>query len=149
MLYSLNSFSSTFWLGTSLVLLSHSILIQKQITLKLMKIESTGSREYDFSTSNFLDDVDDSLNSFLLKFTIISADPEGPGLCALFLTAVSFILFLVTLPFSLCTCVKVSSCYLTIFIYLPSLVRLVRFSYLYINQTDKRFKSSFMLLNRT
>jgi len=35
------------------------------------------------------------------------ADPEGPGLCALLLTAVSFILFLATLPFSLCMCVKV------------------------------------------
>ena len=39
---------------------------------------------------------------------IISADPEGPGICAMFLTLVSFLLVLVTLPFSLCVTVKVS-----------------------------------------
>ena len=36
-----------------------------------------------------------------------SADPEGPGICAMFLTLVSFVLVLVTLPFSLCVTVKV------------------------------------------
>jgi len=45
--------------------------------------------------------------SSMSPFLSVGADPEGPGVCALFLTAVSFILFLVTLPFSLCTCVKV------------------------------------------
>ena len=35
------------------------------------------------------------------------ADPEGPGICAMFLTMVSFVLVLVTLPFSLCVTVKV------------------------------------------
>ena len=35
------------------------------------------------------------------------ADPEGPGICAHILTACSFLLFLVTMPFSLFMCVKV------------------------------------------
>ena len=39
--------------------------------------------------------------------TSIVADPEGPGICSLFLTAVSFLLFLATLPLSLFMCVKV------------------------------------------
>jgi len=39
--------------------------------------------------------------------TLLSADPEGPGICAMFLTMVSFVLVLVTLPFSLCVTVKV------------------------------------------
>ena len=39
--------------------------------------------------------------------TSIIADPEGPGICSLFLTAVSFLLFLATLPLSLFMCVKV------------------------------------------
>ena len=38
---------------------------------------------------------------------VFSADPEGPGICAMFLTLVSFVLVLVTLPFSLCVTVKV------------------------------------------
>ena len=38
---------------------------------------------------------------------IMLADPEGPGICALLLTAVAFLLFLVTLPLSLWLCVKV------------------------------------------
>jgi len=38
---------------------------------------------------------------------ITNADPEGPGICAMFLTLVSFLLVLVTLPFSLCVTVKV------------------------------------------
>jgi hypothetical protein len=41
------------------------------------------------------------------RFLLITADPEGPGLCAMFLTLVSFVLVLVTLPFSLCVTVKV------------------------------------------
>ena len=43
-----------------------------------------------------------------MKFCFVSADPEGPGICAMFLTLVSFLLVLVTLPFSLCVTVKVS-----------------------------------------
>ena len=43
---------------------------------------------------------------FSLLF-FLSADPEGPGICAMFLTLVSFVLVLVTLPFSLCVTVKV------------------------------------------
>ena len=43
--------------------------------------------------------------SFSLSF--FSADPEGPGICAMFLTLVSLMLVLVTLPFSLCVTVKV------------------------------------------
>ena len=39
--------------------------------------------------------------------TSFVADPEGPGICSLFLTAASFLLFLATLPLSLCMCVKV------------------------------------------
>ncbi|XP_040577503.1 band 7 protein AGAP004871 isoform X2 [Lepeophtheirus salmonis] len=35
------------------------------------------------------------------------ADPEGPGLCAMLLTLVSFLLVLITMPFSLCVTVKV------------------------------------------
>ena len=38
---------------------------------------------------------------------LFSADPEGPGICAMFLTLVSLMLVLVTLPFSLCVTVKV------------------------------------------
>ena len=43
--------------------------------------------------------------SFFLS--LFSADPEGPGICAMFLTLVSLMLVLVTLPFSLCVTVKV------------------------------------------
>ena len=39
--------------------------------------------------------------------SLFSADPEGPGICAMFLTLVSLMLVLVTLPFSLCVTVKV------------------------------------------
>ncbi|TRY63756.1 hypothetical protein TCAL_05141 [Tigriopus californicus] len=35
------------------------------------------------------------------------ADPEGPGVCAMLLTFLAFILVLVTMPFSLCVTVKV------------------------------------------
>ena len=45
--------------------------------------------------------------NFVEKINLFSEDPEGPGICSLFLTAVSFLLFLATLPFSLCMCVKV------------------------------------------
>ena len=36
-----------------------------------------------------------------------SADPEGPGPAAFFLTGISIIAILVTLPLSLCLCIKV------------------------------------------
>ena len=56
------------------------------------------------------------LNSWLFLFSLalrfmhlpFPADPEGPGLCAMLLTIFSFILVLVTMPFSLCVTVKVS-----------------------------------------
>jgi len=35
------------------------------------------------------------------------ADPEGPGICALILTGFALLLVMITLPFSLCTCIKV------------------------------------------
>lgn len=35
------------------------------------------------------------------------ADPEGPGFCAMVLTMFAALLLVVTLPFSLCTCIKV------------------------------------------
>ena len=41
------------------------------------------------------------------NFFCISADPEGPGFCAMVLTALAALLVVVTLPFSLCTCIKV------------------------------------------
>merc|ERR1712045_188082 len=37
----------------------------------------------------------------------LSADPEGPGCCALLLALVSILLIIATLPFSLCMCIKV------------------------------------------
>ena len=43
------------------------------------------------------------------SFSLIPADPEGPGLCAMLLTIFSFFLVLVTMPFSLCVTVKVST----------------------------------------
>lgn len=36
-----------------------------------------------------------------------AADPEGPGFCAMVLTGLALLLVIVTLPFSLCTCIKV------------------------------------------
>ena len=39
--------------------------------------------------------------------SIFSADPEGPGFCAMVLTGLALLLVIVTLPFSLCTCIKV------------------------------------------
>ena len=38
---------------------------------------------------------------------IIAEDPSGPGLCVILLTLVSLLLVLVTLPTSLCFCIKV------------------------------------------
>ncbi|XP_071745535.1 band 7 protein AGAP004871 isoform X3 [Lepeophtheirus salmonis] len=35
------------------------------------------------------------------------ADPEGPGIAAFLLTALSFLLIVITVPFSLCLCIKV------------------------------------------
>ena len=43
----------------------------------------------------------------LSLFCFLSADPEGPGVCATILTLVSFVLVLVTMPLSLCVTVKV------------------------------------------
>ncbi len=37
-----------------------------------------------------------------------TADPEGPGVCAMILTLLSFLLVLVTMPFSLCVTIKVN-----------------------------------------
>merc|ERR1712223_1929878 len=37
----------------------------------------------------------------------LSADPEGPGCCALLLALVSILLIIATFPFSLCMCIKV------------------------------------------
>ncbi len=39
----------------------------------------------------------------------LSADPEGPGCCALLLALVSILLIIATLPFSLCMCIKVGT----------------------------------------
>ena len=50
------------------------------------------------------DNTTDMLPHYKASFV---AEPEGPGICSLFLTAVSFLLFLATLPLSLCMCVKV------------------------------------------
>ena len=41
-------------------------------------------------------------------YFIFSADPTGPGPCALILTGISAILILLTLPLSLIACVKVT-----------------------------------------
>ncbi|XP_059094328.1 band 7 protein CG42540-like isoform X1 [Tigriopus californicus] len=43
----------------------------------------------------------------ILNFLHLSADPEGPGCCALLLALVSILLIIATLPFSLCMCIKV------------------------------------------
>ncbi len=43
----------------------------------------------------------------------LPADPEGPGVCAMFLTLMSFILVVVTMPFSLCVTVKASNMRIT------------------------------------
>ena len=40
-------------------------------------------------------------------FFFITADPEGPGFCAFVLTCFAAMLLMITLPFSLCTCIKV------------------------------------------
>ena len=42
------------------------------------------------------------------SFFSFAADPEGPGVCAMLLTMLAFVLVLVTMPFSLCVTVKVS-----------------------------------------
>ena len=52
---------------------------------------------------------------FVVYFKVVSiwffstADPEGPGFCAFVLTFLAALLLMITLPFSLCTCIKVSS----------------------------------------
>ena len=52
------------------------------------------------------------LHSFLQfwnkqNYFFIPADPEGPGVVSFILTGFSFLLFLATLPLSLCMCIKV------------------------------------------
>ena len=42
-----------------------------------------------------------------MNIVLFPADPEGPGPAAFFLTGVSIIAILVTLPLSLCLCIKV------------------------------------------
>jgi hypothetical protein len=42
-------------------------------------------------------------------FLFFAADPEGPGFCAFVLTFMAAMLLVITLPFSLCTCIKVNS----------------------------------------
>ena len=46
-------------------------------------------------------------------FFFFSAETEGPGFCAFALTAFAGLLLIITLPFSLCTCIKESifTCY--------------------------------------
>ena len=49
-------------------------------------------------------------DSAIIEFSFLSflsADPEGPGFCAMVLTGLALLLVIVTLPFSLCTCIKV------------------------------------------
>jgi hypothetical protein len=43
----------------------------------------------------------------MLIVVLVSADPEGPGFCALILTLLAGLLLVVTIPFSLFTCIKV------------------------------------------
>lgn len=49
-----------------------------------------------------------SICNYFKAFHLFSADPEGPGCCALLLALFSIVLIVATLPFSLCTCIKVS-----------------------------------------
>ena len=49
------------------------------------------------------------INENELIFPSFTADPEGPGCCALLLALVSILLIIATLPFSLCMCIKVSA----------------------------------------
>ncbi len=44
----------------------------------------------------------------ILSLFYLIADPEGPGFAAFLLTALSVLLIVVTMPFSLCLCIKVS-----------------------------------------
>ncbi|XP_059094330.1 uncharacterized protein LOC131889269 isoform X3 [Tigriopus californicus] len=46
-------------------------------------------------------------SGFFQPIKHLSADPEGPGCCALLLALVSILLIIATLPFSLCMCIKV------------------------------------------
>ena len=45
-----------------------------------------------------------------LFFTLLAADDSDPGITAFILTALSVLLIIVTMPFSLCVTVKVSEC---------------------------------------
>ena len=45
---------------------------------------------------------------FYLRFLVSLADPSGPDPCALLLTGLSALLLLITLPFSLLFCIKVT-----------------------------------------
>ncbi|XP_071747011.1 band 7 protein AGAP004871 isoform X4 [Lepeophtheirus salmonis] len=46
-------------------------------------------------------------SGYLQPIRHLSADPEGPGCCALLLALVSVLLIIATLPLSLCMCIKV------------------------------------------
>ena len=49
-----------------------------------------------------------SLNSALPFFFSFAADDSDPGITAFILTALSVLLIIVTMPFSLCLCIKVT-----------------------------------------
>jgi hypothetical protein len=48
------------------------------------------------------------ISDLTLLISSLSADPDGPGLCAMLITLFAALLLVATLPFSLCTCIKVS-----------------------------------------
>ena len=58
---------------------------------------------------------DEGVEAFFFKLSFylyhfeycFAADPEGPGFCAMVLTGFALLLVIITLPFSLCTCIKV------------------------------------------
>lgn len=54
------------------------------------------------------EDIESTACWKIMNFLHLSADPEGPGCCALLLAMVSILLIIATLPFSLCMCIKVS-----------------------------------------
>ncbi|XP_069994015.1 band 7 protein AGAP004871 isoform X6 [Penaeus vannamei] len=42
-----------------------------------------------------------------IGYDVTTANPEGPGCCAIVLTIISYLLIIATFPFSLCMCIKV------------------------------------------
>ncbi|XP_059094479.1 band 7 protein AGAP004871-like isoform X4 [Tigriopus californicus] len=66
--------------------------------------EKRGRRSSSFSRSSIRRRLSSSRNSFK---SMEIADPEGPGIAAFLLTALSVLLIIVTMPFSLCLCIKV------------------------------------------